>query len=206
MVFSPFFWRKPEALKPSCFAIGEGVASNGRVTVDLMNEAKEFCAIFGSEGQCHTGTKAHLEDALSSPDIVLLSCHGTLLPTEFGPRTMFALSDGKFELSEAMPSGRTPAAMVILSACDSGAYQTVEGDYPLGAAPSLMLAGAAHCACARFPVDAFFTKDFFCAFGRRLHRCETPGEASAGAMNDTEGQKYDLWRHLACLELLARGN
>ncbi len=135
------------------------------------------------------------ETAQTSPDgCPLVEDVNRKLHTEFGS-----------QLSEALANGRTPASLVVLSACDSGAYEMLEGDYPVGAAPALLIAGAAHCACTRFPVDAFFAKDFVCAFGRLLLRGESPAVAFAGALEEMEQQKYGLWRHLACIELLSRG-
>lgn len=203
--FSPFLWQVPQPLPAKCVAIGHGTVGDDPNVVDLHQEAVEFAQIFGADGMLCHGTFEHLKDALASDGIVLLSCHGTLLKTEFGPRVLFKLFDGDYELSEALNNRRTPASLVVLSACDSGAYEMLEGDYPVGAAPALLIAGAAHCACTRFPVDAIFAKDFVCAFGRLLRRGVPPAAAFADALEEMEKQNYGLWRHLACVELLSRG-
>lgn len=202
--FSPFLWQTSQPLPAKCIAIGHGVAGD-KSEVDLRQEAVDFSQIFGADGMLRVAALPHLKDALASDGIVLLSCHGILMKTEFGPKVLFKLSDGDYELSEALDNRRTPTPLVVLSACDSGAYVMLEGDYPVGAAPALLLAGAAHCACTRFPVDAFFARDFVCAYGRLLRRGDPPVAAFADALAEMEHQKYGLWRHLACVELLSRG-
>jgi CHAT domain-containing protein len=204
ITFSPFLWQQVAAVPLKCVSLGFGTADKG--AIDLAEEAEDFAAVFERDGRQFSGSKAHLEDALASDGIVLVSCHGSLAKDAFGPRVFFQLEDGSFELKEAMPSGRTSSALVILSACDSGAYEMLGGDYPVGAAPFLLIAGAKNCACARFPVDAVFSREFFCEFGRRLRAQDPVAVSFTSAMDYMDQQGYDLWRHLACVELLARGD
>jgi hypothetical protein len=79
------------------------------------------------------------------------------------------------------------------------------GDYPVGAAPTILLAGAKFCICTRFPLDAHFAKVFFPLLGELLSRGESLGMAFGDALREMEQRGYDLWTHLACVELLGRG-
>lgn len=202
--FSPALASQPAPLATSCHALGFGSAANG--SIDLNDEARDFAALFGVRGLfVRDAIKSDFKSALASSATVLVSCHGRLASEPLGPRVTFKLSGGWTGLDEVLPDS-VASPLVILSACDSGAYDMIEGDYPVGAAPQLLLKGAAYCACSRFPINADFARRFFTEFGRNLIAGQAVEHALASASKEMESKGADLWRDLACVELLVRGD
>lgn len=186
-------------------ALGHGFVGTGANKLDLDEEAKEFIEPFAGNGSLIKDARsADITSALCSQKIVLLSCHGKIISTEQGDRFLFDLADGNHAPDELI-KGSVAAPFVILSACSSGVYEMAMGDYPVGAAPEFLLAGARFCICTRFPISAYFTKFFFPKFGKMLSDGCSVGTAFARTLQEAESQGYDRWRHLACVELLGRG-
>jgi tetratricopeptide (TPR) repeat protein len=200
--FSPTLHVRHRIDTTGCRAIGYGTASG----IDLNEEAKEFAALFGASGRfIRDASKADFHGALGAPSVTLVSCHGHLATEALGPKVRFALADGRVSLEEVFPTQlRSP--LVILSACDSGAYDMMAGDYPVGAAPSVFLRGSAYCACTRFPIRAEFSRKFFPAFGRKIVEGSLSEDALADAYAEFPESEEALWRDLACVELLIRGD
>lgn len=200
--FSPTFHVRHPIDRMQCEAIGYG----GDKGLDFGLEAKEFAELFGSAGHfVPDATKEDFRNALKEPSIVMVSCHGLLLDGMLGQNFHFALKDGNVRLDEVLPTQpRSP--LIILSACDSGAYFMMKGDYPVGAAPKIVLGGNAYCACTRFPIRADFSRRYFSAFGKRLIAGRLPEAALAEASAELAANGADLWRDLACVELLIRGD
>jgi hypothetical protein len=146
-------------------------------------------------------TVEQVRQSLHSNAIVLLSCHGEAVNTPDGPRFVVKLSDGSFWAEQVFPT-RVSSPLVILSACDSGVYYLVWGDYPLGAGPELLRRGARAVIGARFPIRAEYAGDFVACFGRALAAGTALETAFARALEEVEQTNADLWRDLACLELL----
>ena len=196
----------PEVLLPSTgMALGFGIAGSGQNIINLEDEATDFASAFSSHGHVCLGAKSHdVVAALKGHDIVLLSCHGERTPPDQGGRFLFVLANGKFPANELVES-TINAPLVILSACSSGAYEMAVGDFPIGAAPLLLVAGARFCICTRYPISAHFAKSFFPSLGRRLSLGQNVRDAFTSTMQEMEHAGYDLWRHLACVELLGRG-
>lgn len=132
-------------------------------------------------------------------------CHGHVETGSLVPKVKFALADGRVTLEEVIPPQlRSP--LVILSACDSGAYDTLAGDYPAGAAPSVVLRASSYCMCSRFQIRADFARRSFPAFGRRIVAGVLPEAALAETSAEFEASEDVLWCDLACVELLIRGD
>ncbi|PWU16972.1 MAG: hypothetical protein C5B50_12290 [Verrucomicrobia bacterium] len=207
--FSPVFGsidRRAEAdLPKAAIALGFGTTGTSTAPLDLEHEAREFAAIFGDHGQAIGAARSKdLAQALESNRLVLISCHGNIVDREPRPEFLLQLADGGHSVQEIIEN-TVNAPLVILSACVSGAYEMAEGDYPVGAAPFVLLAGAKFCICTRFRIDAYFTKLFFPTLGRLLNAGVPLGQAFANALETMERDGYDMWRHLSYIELLGRG-
>jgi hypothetical protein len=186
-------------------ALGHGTAGTGVNALNLEDEAKGFAAASGPGGEFVAGARsADVISALHSDKTVLLSCHGRIVSTEQGDRFLFDLADGGHAPDE-MIQNAVISPFVILSACSSGVYEMAWGDYPVGAAPAFLLAGARFCICTRFPIDAHFAKALFPTLARLLNSGQSLGNAFANSLQAMEQQRMDLWKHLACVELLGRG-
>lgn len=195
----------PDVSLPSTgMALGFGVAGSGQNAINLEDEAKDFADSFSNGRVCLGATSHSVTAALNGNDIVLLSCHGEMAPPDQGHKFLFLLADGKFAANELVDS-TVKAPLVILSACSSGAYEMAVGDYPIGTAPLLLVAGAQFCICTRYPISAHFAKNFFPSLGRRLSFGQNVGDAFTSTMQEMEEAGYNQWTHLACVELLGRG-
>ena len=179
-------------------ALGYGHAG----TIDLTTEADQFRTAFGPRATLVAGcTAAQVREALGTHAVVLLSCHGEAVSQDRGNSLLLSLADGRVSAETVFPD-RVLSRLVILSACDSGVYTMTWGDYPIGAGPSLLRRGARAVVGARFPVRAEFAGRFFPAFGRRLSGGGTAETALVDTLIEMESAGDDLWRDLACLELL----
>jgi tetratricopeptide (TPR) repeat protein len=179
-------------------ALGHGTAG----AVDLEEEAKQFARAFGSHGRTILGCTADdVSKACQTNAVVLVSCHGKTVKTD-DLRLVLELSGGS-SLAEGVFPVRVSAPLIILSACESGVYFMAWGDYPFGAAPLLIRRGAGCVIGARFPVSASFAADFFERFARSLNKGMPINTAFASTLGAVEGNGRDLWRDLACLELLS---
>jgi hypothetical protein len=196
----------PDVSLPSAaIALGFGIAGSGQNTINLEDEAKDFANAFSPNGRICVRAKSHdVAAALKGNDIVLLSCHGEMTPPDQGNIFHFVLANGRFAVDDLVDSA-IKSPLVILSACSSGAYEMAVGDYPIGTAPLLLVAGAQFCICNRYPISAHFAKSFFPSLGRRLSLGQKLADAFTSTMQEMEEASYDQWRHLACVELLGRG-
>jgi hypothetical protein len=207
--FSPFYepdHPSPDVLLQSgAIGLGHGEAGAPGEELSFVDEAKDFADAFGTAGEfVRAASSGDLRAALCQEKIVLVSCHGTIVPTQDGDRFFLTLADGKHALDELIRE-KVASPLLILSACSSGTYDVASGDYPVGAAPTVLLSGANFCICTRFAIDAHFAKEFFPLVGQLLSNGKTVGKALADAFEQIEGKGYDLWRHLACVEILGRG-
>lgn len=196
----------PSTVSPSsrCVGLGHGHATSANGPIDLADEAKDFSEAFGSNGRFVSRcTKDDLSVALATQAVVFLSCHGVAKDRAANVPLVLELADGPCIASDAF-GDRVTSPLVILSACDSGVYRMELGDHPLGAAPQLVRLGARHCICARFPVDARFAKAFFRVLAPMLVRSIAVADAFGAAAERLELDGADLWRDLACLELVGR--
>jgi hypothetical protein len=192
-------------LSGGAVALGHGFAGVGSQALNLEDEAKEFAEAFGRQSQLVL--QAGPEDvsrALHGTKTVFISCHGNLVSTDWGDKFLLCLADGGHEPEDLIHDG-VAAPLIILSACTSGVYEMALGDYPVGAAPTFLLAGAKFCICTRFPISAHFAKAFFPTLGRLLGGGHSLGRAFATSLLEMEAHGQDIWRHLACVELLGRG-
>lgn len=196
----------PDIILPAAaVALGHGSAGTGANALNLEEEAHDFAAAFGVHGQLVNGARSTaVTSALKGGKTVLLSCHGKIVTTERGDGFLFELADGGHAPDDLI-QGAVTAPFVILSACSSGVYEMAWGDYPVGAAPTFLMAGAKYCICTRFPISAHFAKAFFPKLGELLSGGQSVGNAFAKALHEMELQGHDMWRHLACVELLGRG-
>jgi tetratricopeptide (TPR) repeat protein len=193
----------PDEMAPAkCIAAGYGsVASD--TTLDFKAEAMEFAQTFPNSEVIASTSPVLLKSALQRDAIAYFSFHGALHATEIGLRFSLKTGPGQSCSSDELLADGVKSRVVVLSACSSGVYDMALGDYPVGAAPDFLLAGAHFCVCTRFKIDAHFSRQFFPAFGRRLLNTRI-GAAFALALDEFEQRGFDLWRHLACVELLGR--
>jgi len=186
-------------------ALGYGTAGIGADALNLEDEAEEFAAAFEADGQFVPQARStDVISALNHDNIVLLSCHGRIIETETANRFVFDLADGSHE-PDKLIQNTVSTPFVILSACSSGTYEMEVGDYPVGAAPKFLLAGAKFCICTRFPIDAHFAKALFLKFAELLAGGLSVGNAFARSLEAMEQEGFELWRHLSCAEVLGRG-
>lgn len=181
----------------SCTALGHGFAGN----IDLCNEARDFANAFKDAKFIENCTSSHVTTALESPGLVLLSCHGAIRNHAHDERLMLKLKDGNHLADNVFPE-QVLAEIVLLSACESGVYDVAWSDFPVGAAPRLLRAGARFCVGARYQIRAKFAAEFFPCLSRELSAGTPIWIAMAETMKVQEENGADLWRDLACLELL----
>lgn len=168
---------------------------------DLPREAKLFAEKTNGNlvENCRADDlQAHLQDS----GLVMVSCHGKVQDRAGANRLLLSLSDGKSSTKEWCPE-IVEASVVVLSACESGVYRMAYSDYPVGAAPELLLRGADACLCTRFGVNADFASRFSEVFGEYLSNGHELTDAFTLALSQEEGNS-DLWEDIACLELISR--
>jgi tetratricopeptide (TPR) repeat protein len=199
--FSPFL--NPDHPSPDttlnvgAIALGFGTAG----ILSLEDEAKEFANVFASNGSYRVGSRAEVQKAFLSDKIVLLSCHGKAVAKG---TTLLYLEDGSFSPDELFGE-HVNCALLILSACESGVYGMAEGDYPVGAAPQFLLAGAPFCVCTRFSIGVGFARKLFPSLAAHLAAGQSVANALALALEEMEKNGADLWKDIACVELVSRG-
>jgi hypothetical protein len=175
--------------------------------INLCDEARAFAREFGGRGSaimnCSSLDFVH---ALQTGSVVLVSCHGDVdapdrnLSNLDAGELILTLSDGAQRVRMLIPDN-VIAPLVILSACESGVYRMGRGDFPIGAAPELIRAGAQDCIGTRFPILTHFAASFFPALGREL-AAGTPIALAFAKTNEAHESRFDLWRDLACVELV----
>ena len=183
-----------------CSALGFGTAGS----IDLNQEAEVFCDAFEGRGTfVRDCASRDIQVALESNAAVLISCHGNLSkhPDEALPTLRLSVRDGAKTLDDFLPA-KVSSDLAILSACSSGAYEVAWGDYPSGAAPEIIRRGARYCIASRCQVGADFAARFMSNFAKRLSGGEEVVNAFSSSLSDAEGDGADLWRDLACFELL----
>lgn len=184
----------------SCIALSKAEAGEN----EIAEEAANFARHFATRGKhIPDATSQDVRGSLIQPGVVLISCHGKLRGEGEGvrKRLFLELREGAVATRDLW-SGKVNADMVILSACDSGVYEVAHGDYPLGAAPDLLRAGAKLCLGTRFPVNSQFAAGLMNVLGNQLARGTMGPEAFANSLSETEAQGFDLWKDLACFELI----
>lgn len=185
----------------SCVALANGSAGHGSISVDFVDEARDFANAFVPLGTLVTAVDAErLRRALAQDAVVMVSCHGSISVDDDG-ELYLDLADGRRPVSEIVPL-RIQARLVILSACESGVYELAWSDFPSGAAPQLLRLGARYVVGARFKLSADFARYFFPKFAALLNAGQIPSQALAGASETAERDGHDLWRALACVEVL----
>ena len=93
-------------------------------------------------------------------------------------------------------------ALVVLSACDSGAATESEGDEVFGLVRAFLIGGASRVVASLWPVDDEATVDWMSAFYRALQSGATPASAGQQAQRAVREQHppislgaiRDLWR------------
>jgi hypothetical protein len=185
-----------------CVALGYGVAGVPPYTIDLGDEAREFAAAYGPNGSCEVPcSRRDVEAALRLNSIALLSCHGAVGTGAAEGQLVLYLADGAQLAADIFPD-KVLAPIVVLSACESGVYRMAWGDFPVGAAASLVRGGARYCVGARFRLDAHFSASFFRSLARRLALGTPLVDAVSESSDEHEALGHDLWRELACVEVV----
>jgi len=194
--------RQTRVIKRACTALGNGSAG----AVDLNTEARVFAEAFGADGHFVLDCNSRdIEAAICREHIVLVSCHGELKEDwNTGQKTLFLeVKDGSKAANDIFPD-QIKSDVVVLSACNSGVYEVTWSDYPVGAAPDLIKAGARYCVCARFPVGAAYAAAFMKQFGEQLAGGAELASAFIYSLKEMETQGFELWKDLACLEVVGR--
>ena len=186
----------------SCTALGFGSAGS----IDLVQEARDFARPFGQKGiTVERCTDRDLRGALASAEAVLVSCHGEISNSVHSrTRLELSLAGGDVAADDVFPE-TINSRLVILSACHSGVYFVSWGDYPVGAAPSLIRAGAKYCVGARFPVGAAFAAAYMKEFSLKLANGQGVPTAFVEALEVLEARGANYWNDIACFELLSGG-
>jgi CHAT domain-containing protein len=147
------------------------------------HEAERVAAVYHAAGGQPKGrliTKRKLWDAVRGAAVVHLSVHGTFNGAE--PLLSYVIlapsgaDDGHLTAAEmfGLPLGK--AALVVLSACESGRLDTSRGNEELGMIRGLIYAGAGAAVLSRWRVDAASTAQWMEAFHREA---QTHGLAEA---------------------------
>lgn len=181
-------------------ALGCGKAGS----IDLNEEARVFASILGApESIVENADSGDVRKALLQKGIVLISCHGVQKEDwNTGVRSLYLeLQDGSKSAEDVWPE-KVEAECVVLSACDSGVYEVAWGDYPIGAGPDLLRRGARCCLGTRFPVLAHFAAKLIEQLALRLKSGDTLEIGFAHALQAMEEAGADLWRDLACFEIV----
>jgi len=179
-----------------CVSMGHGRS----VDIDFRDEAREFANGWGDgayyEPSC---TQLIVRQALMTGQNLMLSVHGRSRERSLS----LEFADESVSASQLIPPTACAPA-VFLSACYSGVYAMAVGDDPVGFAPMLLRAGVRRCVCTRWPVRALFARSFFPELAERLRESATLEDAFAEALAQAEEKGADLWRDIACLELIGR--
>lgn len=175
-------------------ALGHGISG----TVNFQEEALLFATAWGSGANVDEATRAALAAALSSENVVHLSCHGERVNDD----VVLLLKDSSVTVTDIMEERPVNAPIVLLSACYSGTYFVRFGDHPFGPVPELLRGGARRCVGTRFAISARFAERFFPLLGAKLAHGQPLGRAFCTTLAEIESE-FDLWLDVACVELLS---
>lgn len=192
-----------EKVYSGCVALGYGHAGSGELRLNLGDEAHAFSKFFGDDSEVMVPCLGQdLKLALSrSKRVVLVSCHGAQSAEEL--RLVLSLKDKSWLFDEIMPN-LIKAQTVILSACESGVYGMVWGDFPIGAAPDILRRGARCCICARWRIRAYFASALFTCIAKFIVSGYSDEIALGLAFAELEkDERWDIWQDFACVELLS---
>jgi tetratricopeptide (TPR) repeat protein len=165
--------------------------------VNFEDEAVLFADRWGTGADVQEATPGELGRALTTAEVVHLSCHGKRVDDD----VLLMLKDDSVSICEVLGDRKVVATLVLLSACYSGTYFVRFGDHALGPVPDLLRRGARFCIGTRFPISAAFTEQLFPLLGEKLSRGEEIGRAFSAALGELESAA-DLWTDIACVELL----
>jgi hypothetical protein len=182
-----------------CIGLSYGSITYKSYTYNLAEETDHFISNFKKNSHVRDCSKEQVVEALKKEAVVFLSCHGRKNKDDYG--ISLTLSDGVFNSYDLFPN-KINARIIILSACESGFYYMSWGDYPVGAAPELLKSGALFCIGARFPINAYFSDDFFKTLSLEIVKTKNLVQAFSNSLSIHSGN-YNLWDNLACLEILS---
>jgi hypothetical protein len=175
--------------------------------MDFKEESVEFAKAWGpSASYVEPCTAAKVKAALHSDKTVLISCHGVtkneLLYLELQAECS-SISE-QIDALELLPV-RLSVPLLILSACLSGVYVMDNGDNPVGFAPSALRRGTLRVVCSRWEISASFAKGMVICLASQIQVQSTLEAAFVETLSKLETEGWDLWKHLACVELLGQG-
>jgi len=125
-------------------------------------------------------TRPALQDAAPGRDLLHLACHG-LFRADNPLFSALRLGDGWLTVAEAAELG-LEAALVTLSACESGRSQVVEGDELLGLARAFLGSGAASLVVSLWLVNDASTAQLM----EEFYRCLQAGQPKAAALRTAQ--------------------
>ncbi|MEW6758345.1 MAG: CHAT domain-containing protein [Acidobacteriota bacterium] len=181
---------------------GEGGASRPNLSATLP-EAHELAGL-GRECRFFTGeeaTEARFRESATSASVLHFACHANLdgrfplnscllLKERAGGRPE---EDGRVRAWEVLQEIRTPARLVVLSACETGLGREVAGEGLLGLVRAFHAAGAPAVAASLWKVEDSTTARMMGAFYVHLGKGASPAEALRKAQSDLrEGRATGL--------------
>ena len=190
--------KSSDNLKNYSISLGHGKTQDG--ALDLIEEARLFSAEIN--GDIFTGfTRAELLNSFKNYEIVHLSCHGNFLNKNSSPTLLLSMSDGDFPLEEYLPQ-KIGSKIVILSACTSGVYEMAYSEHPMGAAPLLLGRGAKYVIGTRYPVNAYYAKEFVFQLAANLKSgCDIEESFSRSLSILSKDSRYSTLRNLCSFEI-----
>lgn len=127
-------------------------------------------------------TRSRILDDLSDMDVLHLSLHA--LPGGVESPRLIA-TDGSIDEADLVRVRMKPGSTVVLSACESGAGDTVLGEAPRSMARAFVKAGAGHVLATTSAVPDDIESQHLLAFHRSIGEGKRPPEAFRDAMNDS---------------------
>lgn len=179
-------------------SLGHGKTQDG--ALDLIEEARLFSNEINGD-ICPSFTRAELLNSFKNYEIVHLSCHGNFLNINTTPTLLLSMGDGDFPLEEYLPQ-KILSKIVILSACTSGVYEMAYSEHPIGAAPLLLGKGAKYVIGTRYPVNAYYAKEFIFQLAKNLNRGFSIEESfSHSILTLSMDARYSNLRNLCSFEI-----
>lgn len=153
-------------------------------------QATTLEAIFGDVtiARGEAVTRAAVERALDSVDIVHVACHGEFDPDQpLASGFLLAEPDGRYTAADFL-NARMNADLVTLSACESGVNQRRAGDELIGLTRAILYAGAASVLVTLWSVDEISTGFLMGCFYGELGT----GKSKAAALRAAQLQLREL--------------
>jgi hypothetical protein len=174
-------WRAPTRL----FALGSGEEG----LPHIRHELEAVARIFGPLGDVRLGDAARadaLRTGAAQADVLHLACHGQFR-ADNPAFSSLKLADGPLILHD-LQAMRLQAALVVLSACETGLSRVAPGDELVGLVRGFVLAGAERVLATQWSVQDASTATLMIEFYRHLAAGRRPAAALAAAQRAAAGR------------------